>query len=229
MIDSADRRSVEPDPGRGASAVRYTAPGQPDRDPPATMATNVLALDASPGGLWRDPLCRRPVTNRRPPHAYDGTAVHFSFQLHEAAKRQHAADGSVGDGAEARHRRRTPVSLGHRGPSQPRSGRLLLGDSASDELPGTAEIRTPAFGEALAREGSCGSWQRPRCRRVGCARASTRRRSSGWPRRDECLRGGAAARKFAGDQGGADRASSRCGQRHGRVAPTSVMSSQQTR
>jgi hypothetical protein len=31
--------------------------------------------------------------------------------------------------------------------------RLLLGASTSDELLGAAEIRTPAFGEALARAG----------------------------------------------------------------------------
>ena len=44
--------------------------------------------------------------------------------------------------------------------------RSVLGASTSDELLGAAEIRTPAFGEALAHEGSCAPWRRSRCRRA---------------------------------------------------------------
>jgi hypothetical protein len=80
----------------------------------------------------------------------------------------------------ARHR----VAAGpcvRRGRSVSASGarRLVLGDSASDELLGAAEIRTPLFGEALAREGQCGPWRRSRCRRGGARRVLARDRRSG--------------------------------------------------
>jgi hypothetical protein len=51
----------------------------------------------------------------------------------DSPERQSVAELSAGDKAEARHRRRTPVSLGHR---RPRCGRLLLGDTSSECNPG---------------------------------------------------------------------------------------------
>jgi hypothetical protein len=55
-----------------------------------------------------------------------------------------------------------------------RIGRLLLGDSASDELLGTAEIRTPAFRRSARARGIARPWRRPRCRSGGVVRVLPR-------------------------------------------------------
>ena len=57
------------------------------------------------------------------------------------------------------------------------TARLHLGDSASDELLGAAEIRTPAYRRSDRTRGMCGPWRRSQCRRGGVRRMLPRDRA----------------------------------------------------
>jgi hypothetical protein len=74
----------------------------------------------------------------------------------------------------SRHRRRARCSPC----SEAEVGALLvdLGDSASDELLVRPRSGRPLFGEALVREGCCGTWCRSPCRRGGVRRMLPRER-----------------------------------------------------
>ena len=154
------------------------------------LRTNVTALARD----WRSrelDVLPRALTSRRARSGRATTASALAAVLASLClchDRDRAARATVAIAltlrpAAARHRN------GDRGVAQ--SGgrrRLSLGDSASHELLGAAEIRTPAFRRSARARGIVRPWRRPRCRRMGCARASTRYQEPCRADADCCIR-----------------------------------------
>ena len=108
--------------------------------------------------------------SRRRSHLTSSTPASsdFCFRSPASPSRSTRPECPVGDEAEARHRRRTPVSLGHRRPAaglDPDASSWAQA-RATNYLARSRSGR-PLFGEALVPEAWCGQWRRSRCRRSG--------------------------------------------------------------